>query len=120
MPTTINEWKYWAQKLDRQWRKREVKRRTPFTSKPTSRPTPSGIPAATSAVPSKPTERQYTPMDIDRSKGGNIGERKTLICWKCRKPGHRSVDCKERINFTEMTFDEIRKIILEDAKGQDF
>ena len=123
MPTTIVEWKQWAQKLDRQWRKRESKKKTsqvPFGTRTPNRSTSFGTPAPAPVTTPKPSERQYIPMDIDRSRGGYVGERKPLICFKCRRPGHRAVDCKEKINFMEMTFEEIRKVIIEDEKKEGF
>jgi hypothetical protein len=122
-PVTIADWKFWAQKLDRQWRKREGrKRQLAGHSKPANHPAPSGSPPSTNnfRATSKPAESQYVPMDIDQSRSRNFGERKPLICWKCRKPGHRAVDCKERINVMEMTYEEIRKIVTESEEKKDF
>jgi Ty3 transposon capsid-like protein/zinc knuckle protein len=123
MPEDLKGWKAWARKLDRQHRKFEAK--TKLKTQPVAiKPIPqSQTPRTPAFIPKPRIESQFVPMDVDQARGrkGNQQEgRPSLICWKCRKPGHRAVECKEKFNVNSMTFEEIRNMIMEEEKKKDF
>ena len=52
-------------------------------------------------------------MDVDRTRTrGSFPQRRPLICYRCKQPGHMARDCQSKVNYTDMTFDEIRAMIL--------
>lgn len=102
MPTTLQGWKQWARKLDRQWRLYEEKQKGLKPQKSTTSAAPG---AASQVAVAKPTfsggsgrrdGTGYTfggngqPMDID-------GARSRITCFVCGNKGHIARLCPNKI-----------------------
>ena len=121
MPVTLKGWMTWACKLDRQWRKRTGNRlnrsAVPTVSERLTKPssaTPKsnqdmgmgvGLSQSTAQAslsrPSPPVAPRVpvsgpVPMEVDSSWKR---VRPPLVCFKCRKPGHKAVDCRSRVDI---------------------
>jgi Retrotransposon gag protein/Zinc knuckle len=88
MPTKLSEWYIWSQKLDRQWRQRETKKKmgTQLLAKPTPPP-----PSNTSSAP---PNIDPAAMDVDGGKWRRP-KTSTVICYRCDRPGHIARDCPD-------------------------
>ena len=118
MPCTLDGWILWALKLDRQWRQRLAKKSVRSTVTATVgemsliRPAAVSRPLVASREGLSPVQRENplrvfnqslprgpsapVPMDID---AGWKTIRRPIMCFKCRKPGHRSFECTERVDI---------------------
>jgi len=132
MPKTLNGWISWATKLDRQWRQMEAFNKSASTSsspfskassshKPQSKPaTPSPSPFASNQRSQVVQAKQpdVVPMEID-SGWKSV---KPLICFKCRKPGHKAEHCRSTVNINAMNHEELKdfygKLIKEEEKSK--
>jgi hypothetical protein len=121
MPTTLEGWIFWATKLDRQWRQREANKKSLTQSvKPVapSRPTRpfQGPASATSPQQSEPIKQSgIAPMEVD-SGWKSV---RPLVCFQCRKPGHKAVDCKSRFNINSMDFDSLKAFMKEELQKEE-
>ncbi|KAF5324415.1 hypothetical protein D9619_011182 [Psilocybe cf. subviscida] len=130
MPSTLEGWISWALRLDRQWRQRESTKRTsvnPFSkqsltpqspAKPSSHPSPSvaSPPPASQSTNAQQKSSDVVPMEVD-SGWKSV---RPLVCFKCRKPGHKAVNCRSTTNINAMDHEEIknhfREIILKEEE----
>lgn len=123
MPITLAEWMKWATKLDRQWRQREVKKRSlgtslnarsmaPSSSKPVS--PPFQAPSTQHIMPSKPAE--VVPMEVD---SGWKKVSKPMVCFRCRKPGHIAKQCQSRVDINSMDFDSLKAFMMEEIQKEE-
>ena len=124
MPTTLESWMSWAIKLNRQWRQREANKKllSPFPSKtasPSSKPVKpvyNPNPASSSqqsASHSKQTE--VVPMDID-SGWKSV---RPLVCFKCRKPGHKAIHCRSQVDINSMDFEALKAFMKEEIQKEE-
>ena len=121
MPATLKDWIAWAGKLDRQWRHRQVRKKAQSTVA-TARPTPSSKAGPVSRVmnhhpPSQPVRPfQTSPpvaspradpsaMEVD---AGWKRVRPPLVCFKCRRPGHKAVDCRATVDIGLLDYDGLK------------
>jgi hypothetical protein len=124
MPIDLEEWISWAVKLDRQAREREVEKKSHnFFSRPPqkaqpqaqSRPFipnqkfpssnhPSTFPISQPSTSAPARQPDVVPMEID------VGWRsvKPLICFKCRRKGHKAHECTYEANINLMDYDSIK------------
>ena len=123
MPTTLESWISWAIKLDRQWRQREANKKllsqvpkaTSLSSKPVkpiSNPNPVSS-SHQSASHSKQTE--VVPMEID-SGWKSV---RPLVCFKCRKPGHKAVHCRSQVDINSMDFEALKAFMKEEIQKEE-
>jgi hypothetical protein len=123
MPTTLESWISWAIKLDRQWRQREANKKllgqvskTTSLSKPI-KPMSNSLPASSSQQSvSHSKQTEVVPMDID-SGWKSI---KPLVCFKCRKPGHKAVHCKSQVDINSMDFEALKAYMKAEIQKEDF
>lgn len=123
MPTTLESWISWAIKLDRQWRQREANKKllgqfpkaTSLSSKPTkSISNPSSVSSSQqSASHSKQTD--VVPMDID-SGWKSV---RPLVCFKCRKPGHKAIHCRSQVDINSMDFEALKVFMKEEIQKEE-
>lgn len=123
MPTTLESWISWAIKLDRQWRQREANKKllgqNPKAASSSSKPIkniPNSVPVSSSqqsASPSKQTD--IIPMDID-SGWKSV---RPLVCFKCRKPGHKAVHCRSQVDINSMDFEALKAFMKEEIQKED-
>jgi len=125
MPTT------WALKFDRQWRQREESRKL-WAQSQTKLAVSSSKPFKTfQAYPSnsKPSNQLEQPKQSDVvSMEVDSGWKsvKLLVCFKCRKPGHKAADCNSKYNINSMDLDTLKTFIKEElwkeeqSKREDF
>lgn len=138
MPTNLEGWISWACKLDRQWREREASKKTfqsllrqsaPTTSSAVSsskqQPKPSSTfnhaSSSTSNLPAQQKQPDVVPMEVD---SGWKSVRPPLICFKCRKPGHKAANCSSRVNINAMDHEALKayyrdEILKEEAGKKD-
>ncbi|KIJ34513.1 hypothetical protein M422DRAFT_263484 [Sphaerobolus stellatus SS14] len=124
MPTTLKGWIQWATKLDRQWRQREAKKKvatTPTTRqvspsfKPPARtfqPTPAPAPSQTAFVTK---ESDVVPIEID----SGWKKVRSIICYKCRKPGHIAKNCPSSVDINSMDFDTLKAYMKEELAKEE-
>jgi hypothetical protein len=114
MPTTLDGWFSWAIKLDRQWRQREANKKsfslfskpTNLTPKPkpTIQPMQNSLPISPAQTTQTSKQSDVVPMEVD-SGWKTI---RPLICFKCRKPGHKANDCRSGVNINSMDYDSLK------------
>lgn len=116
MPNTLNHWIEWATKLDRQWRKREVRKKavaTSAVSKQLKPLTPANIISSKpSTVPQLP---QVVPMEVDAGKKNF----KSIVCYKCRKTGHIARNCTSTVNINSMDFEALKTYMKEEIAKEE-
>ena len=121
MPTTLETWIAWATKLDRQEREREVEKKTYnfFSKFPSSKPQPKPSPSAPAPLPTTTIQHQspapakqpdVVPMEVD-SGWRSV---RPLICFKCRKPGHKAINCRSSVNINNMDHDSLKAYFKEE------
>lgn len=130
MPSTLEGWISWALRLDRQWRQRESTKRTsvnPFAKQTFSSQTPARAqpkpfhsgPSALSPPPApQSTQSQQKPSDVvPMEVDSGWKSVRPLVCFKCRKPGHKAIDCRSKVNINAMDYealmDHFKGILLE-------
>jgi hypothetical protein len=112
MPQSLKGWMEWATKLDRQWRQREANKRSTVTQQI------SKAPRLISPTPSAPTakkEPEGASMEIDAGR-----QRKTIVCFKCRKPGHIARNCQSTVDVRTMDYESIKAIMKEELQKEGF
>lgn len=123
MPTTLKDWISWSTKLDRQWRQREAKKKAAGSltmSKPNaSRQSSSMSPSVTNpiskvAAPSK--EPDVVPMEVD--SGWKRVTAKSIVCYKCRKPGHIAKNCASSVDINSMDYDTLKAYMKEELEKE--
>jgi hypothetical protein len=112
MPQTLKGWMDWATKLDRQWRQREANKRNSVASQASK---PSRPVSSQSLAPSAKREPDVVPMELDSGR-----QRRTLICFKCRKPGHMARNCQSTVDVRSMDYESIKAIIKEELQKEGF
>jgi len=128
MPKNLEGWISWAVKLDRQKREREVEKKNyNFFSRPSSKPQPQSI---STGPPSNSIKQQHlsiqpkqpdvVPMEVDSGWKAV----KPLVCFKCRKPGHKAINCRSKVDINSMDYDAIkahmkREIQMEEISKED-
>jgi hypothetical protein len=134
MPTNLEEWISWAVKLDRQAREREVEKKTtnffsrpPQKAQPQSQPRPStsqqNPSASTQSSSSSFSSTQHSapakqpdvvPMEVD------AGWRsvRPLICFKCRRKGHKANECPSEVNINSLDYDSMLAYFKEEIKKE--
>jgi len=126
MPNTLKGWISWSTKLDRQWRQREAMKKSfgsPVPSKQTdapyipyrARPSAPAPPPFIRPSPATPRQSEPVPMDIDSS----WQRVKPIVCWKCRKPGHRAANCNSSVSISNMDFDSLKAYFKEEAQKEE-
>ena len=122
MPVTLKSWISWAIKLDRQWRQREAnKKLLGQLSKTTSAPKPdrnisnSVTPSSSQQSASHSKQTDVVPMDID-SGWKSV---RPLVCFKCRKPGHKAVHCRSQVNINSMDFEALKAYMKEEIQKEE-
>lgn len=130
MPSTLDGWVHWAIKLDRQWREREAtkrllhsqsrspsslstsKPRSPFTQFTQSSVAPPPVVSSSSSPAKQP---DVVPMEVD---SGWKSVRPPLVCFKCRKRGHKAAQCTSPVNINSMDYDSIKAYVLQEAQKE--
>lgn len=117
MPQTLDHWGLWATKLDRQWRKRETRKKAGSTSPVAKQLTRSLTPASapppkSSAISQLP---QIVPMEVDAGKKNF----KSIVCFKCRKTGHIARNCTSAVNINSMDFEELKSYMKEEIAKEE-
>lgn len=125
MPTTLEGWISWSTKLDRQWRKREAMKKANQPSSSSSKAKPYSVPSNLSTPQSNSTPQpqkpfiprptDMVPMEVDSGK-----KSKTVICFKCRKPGHIARDCQSTFNINNLTYDDLKVYFQNEEEKKDF
>lgn len=120
VPSTLEEWFAYANRFDLNWRqlqqlnKQESKTPTstsitPKSSKPSSfKPSipnfPSSLPSLNNPSPNQhPTSSFPVPMEVDSTRGS-----REIVCFKCRRKGHKANQCTSSFNINNMTFEDLR------------
>ena len=142
MPNNLEEWMFWAQKLDRQWRQREANKRafglttsslkhSPSTPKPFKPFNSVSTQVATSNQSSTPIsppiqpvkQTNVVPIEVDSGWKG----KKPILCYKCRKYGHIARNCPETANINSLDYDSLKAYFKEElakeeakSKGENF
>lgn len=122
MPSTLSDWTLWATKLDRQWRQREVKKKSfgnsSFSKQATSPPKPSKpfTPTPTPFTRPPPTVKESEPVPMEVDSGWKTV--KPIICWKCRKPGHVASKCRSTIDINSMDFDSLKAYMKQELQKE--
>lgn len=126
MPTTLAKWMSKAIQFDRQHRQRKARKEkllqgSPFSHSPKqSKPaTTSVITPQTKAAPAGSASSQLpdiVPMEVDAGKK-NVG--KSIVCFKCRKPGHIAKNCTSSVNINAMDHDAIIAYAKEEMAKQE-
>jgi len=118
MPRTLNSWISCATRLDRQWRQMDAFNkssssssspfsRAPTSQKPQSKPTtPSSFLFSSSqkSFVAQAKQPDVVPMEVD-SGWKSV---RPLICFKCRKQGHKAADCRSSVNINAMNHEELK------------
>ena len=120
MPTSLDEWFTWAIKLDRQWRQREANKKSfSLFSKPIATPPkpkslfvqPVQSPTQTAQVVKQP---DVVSMEVD-SRWKTI---RPLICFKCKKPGHKASSCRSQVDINSMDYDALKAYMKEELQKE--
>jgi len=128
MPTDLEGWIFWACKLDRQWREWEASNKSSHSlskqptishqsvashSKQQIKPTSTFSPAfsSTSNLQAQQKQPDVVPMEVD---SGWKSVRPPLICFKCRKPGHKAVNCRSTVNINAMDHEALMTFYREE------
>lgn len=127
MPQNLEEWISWAIKLDRQNREREVEKKVSnFFSRPPSKPQSKPFPLGQSSSSSSSSTNQpstsvqarqpdVVPMEVD-SGWRSV---RPLICFKCRKPGHKAINCRSSVNINSMDHDSLKAYFKEEINKEE-
>lgn len=117
MPQNLDHWVLWATKLDRQWRKRETRRKaggtSPVAKQLTRSSTPTSVPPPRSPALTQLT--QVVPMEVDAGKKNF----KSILCYKCRKTGHIARNCPSTVNINSMDFEELKNYMKEEIAKEE-
>lgn len=124
MPKTIESWMGWAIKFDRQWRQRESNKKLlalsssskkPTTTLSTQRPFKPHF-SSQQFQPTMPAKQpDVVPMEVD----SGWKKVKSIVCFKCRKPGHIARDCQASVDINSMDFDTLKAYMKEELQKDD-
>jgi len=120
MPTTLDGWITWAIKLDRRRRQREANKKSfGLFFKPNSTPPKPKLPLAQPMQsPAQATQSvkqsDVVPMEVD-SGWKSV---RPLICFKCRKPGHKANECGSNVNINSMDYDALKAHMKEELQKE--
>uniref|UniRef100_A0A8H7XSC5 CCHC-type domain-containing protein n=1 Tax=Psilocybe cubensis TaxID=181762 RepID=A0A8H7XSC5_PSICU len=133
MPKTLDGWIKWSARLDRQWRQSEAFTKSlsfssssPFLKAPTPKAVPKPTPnppvfsnSSSRTFGAQAKQPDVVPMEVD-SGWKSV---RPIVCFKCRKPGHKAVNCRSLVNINAMTHEELAdyfgKLILEGKEQKD-
>jgi len=131
MPATLKDWIAWAGKLDRQWRHRQARKKahsTVATARPTLssksghvtkalNPTPPQQVRPFQASPPAASPRaDPSAMEVD---AGWKRVRPPLVCFKCRKPGHKAVNCRATVDIGMLDYDGLKAHMREELMREE-
>jgi predicted metal-binding transcription factor (methanogenesis marker protein 9) len=66
------------------------------------------------AIPSK--EPDVVPMEVD--SGWKRVSGKSIVCYKCRKPGHIAKNCVSSVDINSMDYDTLKAYMKEELKKE--
>ena len=125
MPTTLQGWKQYVRKFDRQWRMYEEKQRVArphavsktSTAKSTAVVKESPVSQQTTPSAGSSARKDYTgtvfggqgqPMDVNRHQS-------RTRCWQCGKSGHVSRYCPEKLKGN---VEQVRQVLSHDERAE--
>ena len=120
MPTTLDGWITWAIKLDRQWRQREANKKSfGLFPKPNSTPPkPKLPPAQPTQSPAQATQSVKQPDVVPMEVDSGWKSVKPLICFKCRRTGHKANECGSNVNINSMDYDALKAYMKEELQKE--
>lgn len=131
MPTDLAGWKEAALQLNNNYRRYvEQQKSTPRgtqqhqgNQRREQPPVHNPVSRQTSAPSSSTSSRELppgVPMDVDRARSrGQFPSSRTLVCFRCKQPGHMMKDCRSQVNFMDMDYEQIRAVVLAEERRKE-